>query len=623
MNAINRQKFLAELAKLLTFMYEEDRRYALDMYERMFDIAEGNEQWLIQNLMSPTRQAVIIARSYDAKERKLSVSAEWKEAEDEDQSGETPPFVLAINKIFDDLFPDDEGSEEPDNNQVSFFDQDETSKKETKKHRMPKAAVLLNQTQEFESVTAEAAEEIDLESILREEAQEDFWTGQTDTNSDIESEPDPRVQIVDRAEIYESAEDEPAGTGEALPAAGTDSEPPSRSGPESVEQQDTPHPKTEASVEEQLKATQQIGERPKKRRSIEELLGFRKEKKRSEEPESTGSKPASASEQAATESHPDLAKQKQKADADPVGTDESPRNLPDQNEQADAPVKAMVKAVPLEISDPEPKEEQDPEKTTPEKPTELPSAEENSVAAESKPASESKAPEESKPAAESKPPEESKPAAESKPAEENKPAAESKPAEENKPAAESKPAEENKPAAESKPAEENKPDAESKSPEESKSAAHILQKPDAETKAGFFSPPKDEPVIRKPEPKKKEEKAVPVKRVPNVPAMILFFIIAIPSVPVMVGILAILVALCVSLSFGMIALGSILVISAFSGFAVLADILLLLGAAIIALALGLLLLWLALWLIAEVMAGLIRSIGSLYREWCYKEVPAE
>ena len=85
-NAINRQKFLAELAKLLSFMYEEDRRYALDMYERMFDIAAGSEHWLIQNLMSPTRQAVIIARSYDAKERKLSVSAEWKEDEEEDLS---------------------------------------------------------------------------------------------------------------------------------------------------------------------------------------------------------------------------------------------------------------------------------------------------------------------------------------------------------------------------------------------------------------------------------------------------------------------------------------------------------------------------------------------------------
>ena len=168
-NAINRQKFLAELAKLMTFMYEEDRRYALDMYERMFDIAEGNEQWLIQNLMSPTRQAVIIARAYDAKERKLSVEAEWRKDGEEDQNGEPPPFVLAINKIFDDLFPEDEETEETeesDADQVSFFDQNE-SRKETKKHRMPKAAVLLNRTQEFESVTAEAVEEIDLESILK------------------------------------------------------------------------------------------------------------------------------------------------------------------------------------------------------------------------------------------------------------------------------------------------------------------------------------------------------------------------------------------------------------------------------------------------------------------------
>ena len=130
-------------------------------------------------------------------------------------------------------------------------------------------------------------------------------------------------------------------------------------------------------------------------------------------------------------------------------------------------------------------------------------------------------------------------------------------------------------------------------------------------------------MIRKPESgKKEEEEAIPVRRVSNVPAMILFFIVAIPSVPVMLALLALITALFVSLSFGMIAIGSILVISAFSGFAVLADILLLLGAAIIALALGLLFLWLAIWLVAGGMAGLIRSVKELYREWCFKEVPA-
>ena len=160
---------------------------------------------------------------------------------------------------------------------------------------------------------------------------------------------------------------------------------------------------------------------------------------------------------------------------------------------------------------------------------------------------------------------------------------------------------------------------------ESQTVAATPQEQNAESKEPqkpFFELPEEEPVIRKPEPKRREEEAVPARKVPNVPAMILFFLVAIPSVPVMLLLLAILVALSVSLSFGVIALGSILVISAFSGFAVLADILLLLGAAIIALALGLLFLWLAIWLIAEGMVGLIRSVKELYREWCFKEVPA-
>ena len=548
-------------------MYEEDRRYALDMYERMFDIAEGNEQWLIQNLMSPTRQAVIIARSYDAKERKLSVSAEWRE-EEEDQNGETPPFVLAINKIFDDLFPDDEGSEEPDGNQVSFFDQDEADKKETKKHRMPKAAVLLNQTQEFESVTAETVEKMDLDSIL-EEGQEDFWTDRTDsdTDSDAEAEPDPRVQIVDRAEFYDPKEDHPDdGAAEAPPETETDAEAPPQSKPEASEQHDSPQPETGAGAEEQAKDTLQSGERPKKRRSIEELLGFRKEKKPSAESESAASEPSEALEQAATATaQTEAAEPAEKAGEEktaPTAVEEKPRNQPDRNESADAAAKNTVKAVPLEISGITPKEEQTPEKTAQEQSAEVPPAEKNNAA-------------------------------------------------EYKAAAES-----DRGAAKTGFAEE------SKATKESRSASGFPQHPDADTKEPIFTLLDDEPVIRKPEPQKRVEKTVPVKRVPNVPAMILFFIIAIPSVPVMIAILAILVALCVSLSFGMIALGSILVISAFSGFAVLADIMLLLGAAIIALALGLLLLWIGIWLIAEVMAGLIRSIGSLYREWCYKEVPA-
>ena len=190
-------------------MYEEDRRYALEMYERMFDIAEDNEQWLLQNLMSPTRQAVIIARSYDAKERKLSVAAEWREDEEEDPGSETPPFVLAINKIFDDLFPDGEELEEAIDTLDASFDLDTARKKEAKRPKMPKAAVLLGRTQEFESVTDSVIEGMDLIDSTEEADREEEWTDRTALEED-EREPDPRVQIVDRTAFYELTEEETA-----------------------------------------------------------------------------------------------------------------------------------------------------------------------------------------------------------------------------------------------------------------------------------------------------------------------------------------------------------------------------------------------------------------------------
>ena len=72
---ITRQQFMTELSKLLTFMYDEDRQRALKMYERMFDIAE-DDQGLIQHLMSPTRQAVVIALLRRKREKALGFRAE-------------------------------------------------------------------------------------------------------------------------------------------------------------------------------------------------------------------------------------------------------------------------------------------------------------------------------------------------------------------------------------------------------------------------------------------------------------------------------------------------------------------------------------------------------------------
>lgn len=120
MKRINRQKFLAELGRLLTFMYEEDRQTALAMYNRMFDEAE-DEQALIQYLVSPTRQAVVLARAYNAKERKLQVHSQSRD-EYEQVSDEIPDFVLAINKLQEEASALKITTPQVSEDQISLFD---------------------------------------------------------------------------------------------------------------------------------------------------------------------------------------------------------------------------------------------------------------------------------------------------------------------------------------------------------------------------------------------------------------------------------------------------------------------------------------------------------------------
>lgn len=93
MTDINKQKFLAELGKLLTFMYDEDRQDALAAYSRMFDHAR-DEQLLLQFLVSPTRQAVVIARAYNARERKLQVNSQSREGHLDDAASRDYMHVL-------------------------------------------------------------------------------------------------------------------------------------------------------------------------------------------------------------------------------------------------------------------------------------------------------------------------------------------------------------------------------------------------------------------------------------------------------------------------------------------------------------------------------------------------
>lgn len=103
-------------------MYEEDRLNALAMYSRIFDDAE-DEQTLLNRLVSPTRQAVIVARSYNAKEHKLQVHAQSRDESAAAGSGATPDYVCAINQVAEEIFAEQRKTPEVDANQLSLFEE--------------------------------------------------------------------------------------------------------------------------------------------------------------------------------------------------------------------------------------------------------------------------------------------------------------------------------------------------------------------------------------------------------------------------------------------------------------------------------------------------------------------
>lgn len=414
---ITRQQFMTELSKLLTFMYDEDRQRALKMYERMFDIAE-DDQGLIQHLMSPTRQAVVIARAYDAKERKLSVSAQ-KKGDGAEDGDDIPPFVLAINRIFDELFPEEDPEQGQAEDQVSFFDLGlDPGKPEVKKPVVPKAEVLLSDTQNFQII---------LPSDRPEEGE---------------------------AQSPETEDENPAERGEEETGG------------------ETPNA---LSAEERAEAAADWAGRPSGPDRKVPILSFTFDE---EEPE----QPAADSEEAG-----------QTADA---------------SEETAEPAEAAEESAPAQDEAPE---------------------------------------------------------------------------------------------------------------EEKKDLVQTVQELFPEEKTETVAGQTEEPAEESP---RKRRRTVPMERVTDVPRLILFVIAAIPVTLLLLALLLIPTLLSLSVAIGMIALGVTLILAAFSGFAVLADVLMLFGASLIALALGLVFLWITIWLIGGVMVSLVRSVIELGRKWCSKEVPA-
>ena len=108
----------------------------------------------------------------------------------------------------------------------------------------------------------------------------------------------------------------------------------------------------------------------------------------------------------------------------------------------------------------------------------------------------------------------------------------------------------------------------------------------------------------------------------NVPLLILYIIIAVPLTALGVLILLLPTLLFLALAGGAIVVGCLALTSAFGAFSIFADVMVVLGCALVVLALGLLFLWMFVWLIGGAIAGLINGVIKLAGKWCYKEVPA-
>lgn len=162
---MNKQRFLAELRRLLVFMTESDRSIAIERYTAKFDAAgEAGEAALLEKLGSPTKVAISLSRGYipgqitaEAKQRDALKKAEKKAREvknvplpDYDPLGEAEgddPVAIIMRSLEESTAePDDEPEEieTPDDEYDDDDDDDEYERPHRPEYRrvgapLPKA----------------------------------------------------------------------------------------------------------------------------------------------------------------------------------------------------------------------------------------------------------------------------------------------------------------------------------------------------------------------------------------------------------------------------------------------------------------------------------------------------
>ena len=119
-----------------------------------------------------------------------------------------------------------------------------------------------------------------------------------------------------------------------------------------------------------------------------------------------------------------------------------------------------------------------------------------------------------------------------------------------------------------------------------------------------------------------EEAPAATLRKPRVFLLIVYVLLAIPITLAGLALLLVPTLLVLALALLVTVAGSSAFVATFSGFAVFADLMVVLGTALVVSALGLLLLWLFVWFVGGAMVGLVQQVIRLGSRCCYKEVAA-
>lgn len=232
---------MAELSKLLAFMFKEDKEDILAQYNKMLDEAE-DEQAMLESFGSPTKLAVTISRTYNRAERKLAVASDAKDGAAAEQTEAVSAPVPAAPKA-----PEAKPEVKAPEAGMSYADIIEEIRREKAEAEGIEYKPIFFNEPEPAPIAPEAEETEEPEEAAEEQVEAEAEPEEKEEAADTEAELEEPAPAEEKAE---SEETEPEQTEEAEDTAEAEPEPEEQPEEEPEESEEAEEP--EEAEEEEL-----------------------------------------------------------------------------------------------------------------------------------------------------------------------------------------------------------------------------------------------------------------------------------------------------------------------------------------------------------------------------------